>query len=333
MQRWLVLAALGLGVDAPSAQPPQQQAPLVLAKLEARKVVTVIDRTTRVERRVYETSAQALTDLTVSPRSTYLAVLEHHEAGSGLYEPRVVVLTADGNVVWRSAHEAHRYTWCCDGSSLAYVAGRDNESDLGFVPEGLFILDAASGEERLVPGLEKAYVVHWASFDTSLYVRSTGPVPVYRYQVQTGSLTPSPHLDILFSPAGDYYLHFPDDESRPRLRDARSDREVAFPDPALMGVPGWWVDRGDHTDELRLIGWALESGNVLLFTRSKAVAIGQAPPGGARLARRQPIEHFLYDVERRRIVRRLSGEIPAWSAPPGALPVLSKGRIDVIVNH
>ncbi|MGH9895096.1 MAG: hypothetical protein ACREA0_24560, partial [bacterium] len=212
VQRWLLLAVLGLGADVSRPQTPQQQVPLVLARLEARKVVAVIDRTTRVERGVYETSAQALTDLTVSPRSTYLAVLEHRETGSGLYEPRVVVLTADGKVVLRSAHEAHRYTWCCDGSSLAYVAGRDNESDLGFVPEGVFILDVASGEERLVPGLEKAYVVQWASFDTSLYVRSTGPVRVYRYQVQTGSLTPSSHLDIFFSPAGDYYLHFPDDE-------------------------------------------------------------------------------------------------------------------------
>ncbi|MGH7426856.1 MAG: hypothetical protein ACREMW_06885 [Gemmatimonadales bacterium] len=262
-----------------------------------------------------------------------MAVLEHAETTSGRFEARVVILTVEGKAVRKSAREAHRYTWCCDGSSLAYVAGRDNESDLGFVPEGVFILDVTSGEERSVPGLEKAYVAHWASFDTSLYVRSTGPVRVYRYQVQTGSLTPSSHLDIFFSPAGDYYLHFPDDESRARLRDARSDREVPLPDPALMRVPGWWVDRGDHTDELRLVGWALGTGSVLLFTRGKAVAYGQAPPGGIRLARREPIEHFLYDVGRRRVVRRFSGEIPAWSAPRGALPVLSKGRIDVIVKE
>lgn len=335
----LLVIGSALAMELASVAHAQQvPAVRVMARAEARRdTLTIVDGEGGVLASYAPPDAR-LSHVSVAPDEAHVAALEHVVVPQSVARPRVVVLTPQGSVVARSTRAARTYVWCCGGQHIAYVAGEPTES--GGRPSGVYTLDVRTGAETAVPGLGSAYELHWGSFDNALYAKVPGPVRVVRYTQSDGRVTPTRHRDIDFSPQGRHYLHFPDDDDIvARLYDAARDVDVPLPAPSDLGLSGEWTPHRSRLqwfstsqarkEELRIVGWAFDQGEILLFTLNRVIPsdTGSPPPGRLRRATREPIEHVLFDVRTRRIVGRIRGQLLPWAAPRGALPIQAAGRI------
>jgi hypothetical protein len=329
-----ILAGLVFLVAPARAQqvPPVQ----VMVRIEARRdTLTIVAGDGRVIAFYAPVNAR-LSHVTVAPTELHVAALEHVVVPQSVARPHVVVLSAQGAVIARSARAARTYVWCCEGQQIAYIAGEPREG--GVLPHGVYMLDIPTGAETLLPGLGSALELKWAPFDSSLYVKAYGPVRVVKYAMANARVTPTAHRDIDFSPGGRHYLRFSDvDDVVTRLYDAGRDVDISLPTPSELGLTGswrphasgmhWFLESGSQKEDLRLIGWAFDQGAILLFTHNRVTPLGEGDSRRARLATRDPIDHLLFDVGSRKVVGRLQGELLPWATPRGALPIKAAGRV------
>ena len=114
-----------------------------------------------------------------------------------------------------------------------------------------------------------------------------------------------------FSPDAKYYLEYVEGEFH--LYDSRTDREVSLPTAA---IPDRWVPTGGSR----------------LLLRKRIPRPPGLPPYVTPNRAQGPVDvdYLVYDVESRQVVDSLRGRIPAWASPPGILPFVSGGRVNVI---
>ena len=348
-----IVAGLALLVAPVHAQ--QVPAVQVMARIEAtRDTLTIVAADGRLIGSYAPVNAK-LRDVTVAPTETHVAALELLIVPQSVPLPHIVVLSLLGAVVARSTLAARTYVWCCGGHQIAYIAGEPSEG--GGRPQAVYLLDLQTGRETRLPGLETAYEMRWASFDSSLYFKVSGPVQVVKYDIAQRRIEPTRHRDIDFSPDGRHYLHSSDLDFVTRLYDAGRDVDIPLPTPSELGLAGswrphpsgmhWFLESGSHLEDLRLIGWAFDQGAILLFTHNRVTPLSDSVSRRSRLsdgvsrrprlsdsasrrprlATRDPIEHLLYDVRSRKVVGRLQGQLLPWATPHGALPMKAAGRI------
>jgi hypothetical protein len=323
MKGILGLAAIVAVVVVARATWQRAPSPQFFARIDEGKWVTLLDPVRGEPRRVYHSAADALDALTIAPGEDRLAFIEAKlEEGAHGRVPRneLVVISPDGRVVARIPKNVQRYVWC-GSRCLAYIVGEYYEGGVGFKAHGVFLFDLGPGAERPVVGVPAPYDLTWAPFDSSVYVKSLGRPPgtnVYRLTPSTGAVTLTSYLDFGFCPSGKYYLRGrSEDNDTTRLYETRTNRAIALPDPDAVGQPA---------------GWVFNEGEFLLLARRLEA---RAPAGAAVEIRTGPpaaVEYTVYDVTARRAVRKVSGEIAPWVRPRGALPVLSGGRLNVLMR-
>lgn len=116
-------------------------------------------------------------------------------------------------------------SWSPDGNSIAYIKYVGTTSG-GTTPEGAFLFDTANGKEEKI--LEDAYDLHWALFDSCIYVADyfDSYERVQKYDPATKRLVKTPYQSVRFSPDGRYYFEYYREDSKPsciRLRSTNED--------------------------------------------------------------------------------------------------------------
>lgn len=316
MRRTSTSAALATQV-ARTTEQDTAPAPRFLARVRPRDAISIlnISPTQDVEERViYDLQGKLLSDVRIDPAERYVSFIEKATA---LERSDLVVLAASGLEVHRDTASVQRYTWLGRANKIAQIQGSPEEGGVGFKPTGAYVFDLDTKQKIELSTPAPAYKVEWAAFDSAVYFATLHPVNgsrVFRYDPRSGRVSPTGHHDILFSPAGKFYLHHPDEVVAEHLvYDSQTDGVVPVPD--TLGVPQRWV---------------YDEGSYLLLAKIGRRPTGEMSPSGIRLTTPVVQEHLVYDVASGRVVSRTEGAIPNVIAPRGELPVLEQGQVKLL---
>jgi hypothetical protein len=209
-----------------------------------------------------------------------------------------------------------RYAWC-GPDCLVYITGQKEEGH--FVPEGAGMLDVATSRTTQLPAPPTPIGVAWAAFDKAAYIKNAprpGEALIYRLDLAGRTLTPTPLLDLVFSPTGRYYLHQGEDTDTHVVRDAKTNAPI---DLELL------------RREALVLGWASPSEDVLLTVKR--------PPRRTRVGRPKPkkstdhepeVTYKLYDLTRGRMLGTVKGNLRSWAAPDNKFLIQRGSHYQVI---
>lgn len=326
-----IQAAVLAGAIAVTALSPQERVP-VIVRIEQDSLLVRYDPTAQASHPVY-TSDGYVRSLSVSPDGKYLSFIETTQGPNGR-ERSFVVMRPSGLLVRRMPlNDIQRYVWCCGEGNIAVVTGPDYEGGIGFLPQHARLIDVETGAERKLLSIRQPFQLHWAAFDSSLYIKSFYPQPdgpaVYRYDATTRELSATSRKGVFFSPDGQYYFDPSVEGSQFRLYRATGDSEITEglelpPQQVRWGPEGGWMPGGGH---------------FLVFLERKPPLPSKALQRGeerANLVRVDPSApkvnpdrwNLLVDAETGKIVRRFQGDIGAgWSTNAPALPVVTRGQV------
>jgi hypothetical protein len=213
--------------------------------------------------------------------------------------------------------------WCCERAKLAVITRQPRE---GTVPDELLIVDAESGNVVTVKGVSVPWQLHWAAFDSSLYVK-TWPGPeangslnvkavVYRRDV-SGRLHRTTRRGIFFSPDGQFYFDSPTPTGGFQTYRSSDDREMqwALPKEVDARAPrGEWVPNSDHA---------------LVFTEREIFSPPMRPTDPPRVVQpgawRENVQlwNVMLDAETGVVMDRFQGGLRSgWSSNAKALVLL-----------
>jgi hypothetical protein len=299
------------------------QAAPTFARVEALKSVEILDLRRHAWQRVYQVAGW-VTVLTVGPSNDRLAFLSWSEqATSDSDSPRLVseliVIDTAGRVLPSMVKQVQRYAWCGPGC-LVYITGQEREGEVGFTPDGLGMLDVATGRTTRLPAPTYPIAIIWAAFDGAAYVKNSSPpgeARIYKLDLAARTLEPTPLLDHVFSPTGRYYLH---------------DREYS----GSLAVYQTKTNKPVNLDSLRreaiVLQWASPTEDVLLTVKRPPRRIrAKARPTPKKPGDREPEATYrLYDVARRRIRATVTGHLRSWAASNNRILVQRGSQYQVI---
>lgn len=312
--------------------------------------VVVRDARTGLDHEIYRSQGHIPDQVAVSPDGRYLAFIEVvSQTGAG--KRRLTVIERSGRAVRflgessiYAARGIREYLWCCGPDKLAVITGGvGGEGAVGestTLPHGLSLIDVRTGAATPIAGLRFPVQMHWAAFDSSLYIKDSpeaapgtrGPVawPVYRYHVPTGTLSRTAHRGVFFSPDGKHYFDAGVYEASRSfaLYETANDQDVtarlAMPRHHL-GPEGGWMPGADH---------------VLIFTEKPPPQPAKVrQPGDRRFARAETRAPRVFpdrwnvavDAETGRVNNRFQGDIGVgWKTNARALPVERHAGIELI---
>jgi hypothetical protein len=299
----------------------------------------------QVDREIYRSSGEIPGDVVVSAEGLYVSFVEFLPGQSGSSLTQLVILDLAGQVIRKIQSEEGRgirgYVWCCGVGKIALLRG-SNREDQTFRPETLSIVDAATGMEEPLQGIWRPYQMHWAAFDSSLYVKviprpgepgsTSADFIVYRYHLPTRQLSLTSRHGVFFSPDGLYYYDAATEEPGFRVFGTADDRDIT----SIVMPP-------ENEVALRPTGdWMPGEGHVLLFIETQP---HPAQPGRAR--RSHPVRldarvpqiypdrwNRAVDAENGRVIERFQGDIGAgWKTNARELPVERGIGVEIVRPH
>ncbi len=292
-----------------------------------------------------------LQSLSVSPNDDYFAFIDI-KAGEfrtaeaereGKYEVppqvRLRIIDSGGGLLY-SLPDAQRYMWSPDGNQIAYIT-----CDLTYAdyqdrrPTGLYVFDVSSGETKDVDALPTE--LYWAEHDNKLYFTNPYTISrsVLRWNPETNEIEKTPCKDIYFSPDGEYYLSLNKVEYKPvQLYDATSNEELFVIEVRGLVSPPGVIAEAFPKDIGALAGssyleslkpWVPSSEHLLHFIKEdveKELA-GTGPV--KRIVSRvvKAAEHYLFDVEKREVVRQFTGKPTEWISNGKVLVLERDGKL------
>lgn len=289
--------------------------------------------------------------VTLSPDGHYLAFMEVlSQTGDG--KVRLTVLDRSGQIVrllgessvW-AARGIREHLWCCGPHILAIVVGRRAPSELpsgesSDMPPGISLIDIRTGATVThLDGLRFPQHLHWAAFDSTLYIKDVpdvppgtrGPVtwPIYRYHVPSARLIRTTHVGTFLSPDGRYYFDPSVEGSEFRLYRTADDQDVT----QRLALPKEQIKWGPE------FGWMPGADHVLLFIDKPARPEPQPgqPRQRARLMDRNVPQlypdrwNLAVDAETGGVIDRFQGDLGAgWKSHPPMLPVERRTGVEFV---
>ncbi len=301
-----------------------------------RNRVVVRDPQTGGDREVYRSDGTVMDEVVLSPTGNEIAFFEVTGTGRG----QIVIIDVSGRMVHAEKvvdRALWQYSWCCGSGKIAILTGGTSE-DTRVKPESLYVVDVRTGTRVQIAGIGRIHRIHWASFDSSLYIKGFPPTgsrgqaslpPVYRYLPSSGRLSLTTHRGIVFSPDGLYYFDPSVEGSEARVYRTSDDQDVT----QRLALPHHQIERGPE------FGWMPGAGHVLLFIERPPRPERQ--PGEPRLPLRLMDRNTpqLYpdrwnlavDAETGRVIDRFQGDLGAgWKTNAAALPVERRTGIDLV---
>ncbi len=303
-----------------------------------RQSLGVVRRDARlaVEKEIYRSSGIISGDVSVSPDGRFISLVEVVQQ-SGRPQTQLVVLDTSGRIARTITNRVFsKHVWS-GPNRIAFIVGRPGEGGDAFRPESVSIVDVVTGAEQRLEGISRPYQLHWASFDSSLYLnvfppqgaRGRDAAPrVYRYDIQRGALSVTSHRGVFFSPDGLYYFDPSVEGSAFRLYRASDDQDVT----ARLQLPAERVRWGPE------FGWMPGAGHVLLFVDRPAQPERQPgqPRQPARLMDRNAPRvnpdrwNLAVDAETGAIIERFEGDLGAgWKTNAPVLPIERRGGTEL----
>lgn len=300
---------------------------ILLVRKEAWNSVIAYD-TSGERRHVLYSRGTYIPSVGVSADGEYIAFRE--KVHRDFFAPyRLVVIDPSGRVLRVVDKNVQRFTWCCGAGKMAVITGQTAESHPGFLPDrdGVFVVDVLTGSEIALPDIPFPYQLHWAAFDSSLYIRTSttpdDPTLVYRYQPATGELSRTSRRGIFFSPDGQYYFEDLVAGSFGLYRSSDDADVTSRLPPHVRGVlnPQWAPD-ADH---------------VLLLPDLYRPPVAERRPlpeeptermREAEETLRQKL--FVVDAASGRLIRTLDTDFAHWSTNAMAIPVREGRRVRLI---
>ena len=309
----------GILVAQPSAG--QEADTTVLVRLVAFSSIVAYDAGGEAQRVLYSTDTY-IRSVGVSPDGRYVAfreltVREH-------FAPyRLVVIDPSGRVVRIVEKDVQVLTWCCGPGKIAVITGRDVDSHPGFLPDrdGVFVIDVRTGSETTLRGIPFPYQLHWAAFDSSLYIKTSwtpeDPTTVYRYHAPTGELSRTSRRGIYFSPDGKYYFNDLVAGSFELYRSADdADVRSRLPEEVRGVLHPMWAPDADHVLLLPIV-------------YHTPVPREQRPPPAQMVEFAEKIARqklYIVDAETGRLLRMLDTGFARWSTNAKAIVVREDER-------
>lgn len=328
----------------------------VLVRVEDRTRVTPTNRvvvrepSTGLDSEIYRSEGDIFGHVVLSPTGRYVAFIEVVGPG-GRRMQRLVVLEVSTGTIRRYGESSiyalrgiREYLWCCGPDTLAIVTGQlSDEGGTGksaTLPQGLSLVDVRTGGAMPIKGLRFPLQIHWAAFDSSLYIKDSpdaapgarGPTvrPAYRYHAPTRALSRTTRRGIFFSPDGKYYFDTGLSEAWGSFQLYRTadDQDVTARLAVArhhLGPDGGWMPGADH---------------VLLFIEKPAPQPPKPPQSGDSVVRLSGPPrprvfpdrwNLIVDAETGRVIDRFQGDVGSgWKTNAAALPVERRTGIDLI---
>lgn len=328
----------------------------VLVRVEDRTRITRTNRvvarepSTGQDREIYRSEGDIFGHVALSPGGPYAAFIEVVGPG-GARKQRVVVVEVSTGMMRRhgessiyAARGIREYVWCCGPDTMAIITGGladevfSGESTT--LPHGLSLLDVRTGAVVPIEGVVVPQQIHWAAFDSSLYIKGTpqvapgtrGPVarPIYRYHVPSGRLSLTTHRGVFFSPDGKYYFDTGVYEASGSFQLFRSaDNQDVTARLAVarhhLSPEGGWLPGADH---------------MLVFVEKPAPQPPKPPQRGERVVpvpglprpRVYPDRwNLTVDAETGRVIERFQGDIAVgWKTTAPLLPVERRTGLELV---
>ncbi|HMG17750.1 MAG TPA: hypothetical protein VK573_03410 [Gemmatimonadales bacterium] len=328
----------------------------LLVRVEDRTRATPTNRvvarelSTGVDREIYRSEGDILDHVALSPGGRYVAFVEVVGPG-GARKQRLVVVELSNRAIRRygessiyAARGIRMYVWCCGPDLVAVITGGLAQGDppageSTTLPHGLSLMDVRTGVATPIEGLRFPLQIHWAGFDSSLYIKDSpdaapgarGPTvyPIYRYHVPTRALSRTMRRGIFFSPDGKYYFDTGVAEGWGRFQLYRTagDQDVTARLAVArhhLGPEGGWMPGADHA---------------LLFIEKPAPQPPKPPqPGDSTVRLSGPPRPRVFpdrwnlavDAETGRVIDRFQGDAGAgWKTNAAALPVERRTGINL----
>jgi hypothetical protein len=305
-----------------AAQGAGTQPATTFARVETYNSLEILDLKRQAWRRIHQVPGWA-TELTVSPSNERVAFLSWAEKQSLQGDPQLyselLVTDTSGKVLPTKIQQVQRYAWC-GPTCLVYITGQKEEGYVGFTPDGIGILDLATGQTTRLPAPSTPKAITWAAFDRAVYIKNwprQGEALIYRLDLGTRTLEPTRLLDYAFSPTGRYYLHQDGFADSLVVRDTRTNAAV-------------------NLDEMRrealVLGWASPSEDVLLTVkRPPRRTSAEGRPTVKKPTDHEPeVTYKVYNLTQRRMIRTVKGYLRSWAAPDNKLLVQRGSNYQVI---
>lgn len=287
---------------------------------------------------IYHSDGRIPGEVTLSPDARYASFVEVRQSEAGPRQ-RLVIIDIAGDVVRVVEQEGNRgireHTWCCGAGKVAILSGAIAEAAT-FTPANVSVLDVRTGGRVPLEGIWRPQQIHWARFDSSLYIKGAPPPeaqgkpgyvawPVYRYHLPSGRLSTTTRRGIFFSPDGRYYFGSVAGEFG--LYRTADDQDVTAAlrlprEQVRRGPPGGWMPGADHA----------------LHFMEEPVRQEPRPGEPPELARRTPDVPRAYpdrwnlavDAETGRVIDRIQGDPGGWKTNAPALPVERRTGVELV---
>ena len=298
--------AILLGLFTFGSTVASAQEAATIARLQPDKIVELLDLQKGQWHRVYGSPTWGLTDLTVAPDGNRLALLSWTEGVvSGVdYSvpptPELVVIDTLGRKL-AAVPRAHRHAWCGPGC-IVYITGEYREDGHhGFRPDGVGVLDVATGVRTPLPSPPYPIGVTWRRHDGAAYLKNasgTGEPRIYRLDLERRTIRPTDLLDHDFSPSGRFYIDRPPESGTVLVRRTADNAEVPLVE----------LRRGAD-----LVGWAGGDRDLLLAVKHEPRPPGSTsgPPYAVVRPMNPVLTYLLYDLDRQQVVQSQRGRLTA----------------------
>ena len=197
------------------------------------------------------------------------------------------------------------YAWSPDGLRIVYVIGDYRGRYDDYDNTSVWIWEGAGNGRRQIS--ERGHEVTWAGFDHDIYIwpRVRGIAGMaMRYSVLAGTIEPTSHYSIYFSPTGAYYYH-PGRGVGLQENVYATHGDVALKETSrvLSRLAGW-----------RTLGWAPDA-DLLLLEASRQ--------SGERIA-------LIFDPTLDRATELRRADLAGWGKTKDQLLVRAAGRVQLL---
>jgi hypothetical protein len=232
----------------------------VFARLQPDNTVELLQVEKNRWRNIYRSpgsTASALSTSSSGGRVAFLSWTEGTFKGHDydvLPAAQLVVIDTAGRHI-ASVPNVQRYDWC-GPACLIYITGVYQETDVGFHPTGVAMIDLVTGTRTELPAPPYPIGIRWGPHDGAAYLKNApeddGEPRIFRVDLQSRTLSQTELKDHMFSPTGRYYLHRPHFSDSVQLYETRSNTPV--------DISKLWRNA-------KPIGWAAVTEDVLLTIR------------------------------------------------------------------
>jgi hypothetical protein len=287
------------------------QAARTFARIQGDNGVEILDLRKESWHRIYRSPKWGVTGLSVAPsgdRLAFLSWIKGTVSGHDYAVPpaaELVVIDTAGRAI-ASVPNVHRYDWCGE-TCLIYITGVYRESEVGFHPSGVGMIDLTTGRTTALPAPRYPIGIRWGPLDGAAYIKiaqEDGQLRILRVDLRNRASSLTDLKDHLFSPTGRYYLHRPHFTDSMMVYDTRSNAPV---------------DISTLLREAKPIGWAVLNDDVLLALRRRP-AKAVKPEGRVWVRPLKPGDireetYLLYRVSAARVVGQVKARLGPGASP------------------